>query len=114
VSLEDADLLRVTAADFEHALQFDLKPAFGISDEQLDTYVFNGGHWSPTLCCARSCDSHVLSLSTGIIPWGHQVQEVLDLGKAVVQQTMESVRTPLVSVLLRGTLKHKEKCLLQV
>lgn len=56
----------------------------------------------------------VLSLSTGIIPWGHQVQEVLDLGKAVVQQTMESVRTPLVSVLLRGTLKHKEKCLLQV
>jgi len=42
VSLEDADLLRVTAADFEHALQFDLKPAFGISDEQLDTYVFNG------------------------------------------------------------------------
>lgn len=42
MSLEDADLLRVTAADFEHALQFDLKPAFGISDEQLDTYVFNG------------------------------------------------------------------------
>ena len=32
----------VTDADFEHGLQYDVKPAFGISEEQLDRYVFNG------------------------------------------------------------------------
>ena len=43
-------------------------------------------------------------LYTGIIPWGPQVQEILDLGKRAVQQTIDSVGT-LVSVLLRGTEK---------
>ena len=59
-----------------------------------------------------SCDSHVIVmwcscdvfLYTGIIPWGPQVQEILDLGKRAVQQTIDSVGT-LVSVLLRGTEK---------
>lgn len=32
----------VTRMDFEHALLYDLKPAFGISEEQLDSYVYNG------------------------------------------------------------------------
>lgn len=48
-----------------------------------------------------SCD---VFLCTGIIPWGPQVQEILDLGKRAVQQTIDSVGT-LVSVLLRGTEK---------
>ena len=42
VGRAEAEKLMVTMADFEHALQYDLKPAFGISDEQLDRYVFNG------------------------------------------------------------------------
>ena len=42
VTHEDAEKLTVTMADFEHALTYDIKPAFGISDEQLDSYVFNG------------------------------------------------------------------------
>lgn len=40
---EEAENLKVTMDDFEHALEYDVKPAFGISDEQLDRYVFNGG-----------------------------------------------------------------------
>lgn len=56
VSVEDAERLKVTMADFDHAIQFDVKPAFGISDEQLENYVFKGGQlWSIV-----SCDSHVL------------------------------------------------------
>ena len=46
-------------------------------------------------------------LSAGIIPWGPQVQEILDLGKRAVQQTVDSMGT-LVSVLLRGTEKASE------
>lgn len=42
VGREEAERLKVMMEDFEHALQYDLKPAFGISDEQLDRYVFNG------------------------------------------------------------------------
>ena len=42
VTHEDADRLKVTMVDFNHALLHDLKPAFGISDEQLDNYVYNG------------------------------------------------------------------------
>lgn len=42
VTHQDAEQLRVTKMDFEHALLYDLKPAFGISDEQLDSYVYNG------------------------------------------------------------------------
>ena len=39
---EEADRLKITKADFDHALLYDLKPAFGISEEQLDSYVYNG------------------------------------------------------------------------
>ena len=42
VGRAEAEQLKITVEDFDHALQYDLKPAFGISDEQLDRYVFNG------------------------------------------------------------------------
>ncbi len=42
VTTEEAEALRITRADFEHALAFDLKPAFGVSDKQLESYVLNG------------------------------------------------------------------------
>lgn len=79
VSHEDADKMKITGKDFEYALQFDVKPAFGISDKQLDSYVLNG-----------------------VIPWGSEVSDILERGKMAVQQARESVRTPLVSLLLRG------------
>ncbi|CAI8035308.1 Vesicle-fusing ATPase [Geodia barretti] len=79
VGRNDAEKLIVTNADFEHGLQFDVKPAFGISEEQLDRYVFNG-----------------------IIPWGDNVGEIEEMGRTAIQQIRTSVRTPLVSLLLRG------------
>ena len=42
VGRSEAEKLLVTTEDFEHGLQYDVKPAFGISEEQLDRYVFNG------------------------------------------------------------------------
>lgn len=38
----------------------------------------------------------------GIIRWGDPVSAVLDDGELLVQQTKNSDRTPLVSVLLEG------------
>ena len=43
MTTQEAEALRVTKDDFEHALLYDIKPAFGISDKQLDNYVLNGG-----------------------------------------------------------------------
>ena len=43
MTTKEAEALRVTMSDFDHALLYDLKPAFGISDKQLDNYVLNGG-----------------------------------------------------------------------
>ena len=42
VGRSDAENLVVTKDDFEHGLLHDIKPAFGISEEELDRYVFNG------------------------------------------------------------------------
>lgn len=39
---EEAEHLKVTKVDFEHALLYDLKPAFGVSDKQLEVHVHNG------------------------------------------------------------------------
>lgn len=43
----------------------------------------------------------------GIIKWGDPVTRVLDDGELLVQQTKNSDRTPLVSVLLEGTAEGK-------
>ena len=53
--------------------------AFGISNEELGTYVANG-----------------------IINWGEPVLRVLQDGELLVNQTRVSERTPLVTVLLEG------------
>ncbi len=39
---------------------------------------------------------------TGIVAWGPQVDEILEVGEAAKRQVSESQRTPLVSLLLRG------------
>ncbi|XP_057242249.1 vesicle-fusing ATPase [Malurus melanocephalus] len=56
-----------------------VKPAFGTNQEDYASYIMNG-----------------------IIKWGDPVTRVLDDGELLVQQTKNSDRTPLVSVLLEG------------
>ncbi|NWZ09681.1 NSF ATPase, partial [Agelaius phoeniceus] len=80
VDMEKAESLRVTRGDFFASLENDIKPAFGTNQEDYASYIMNG-----------------------IIKWGDPVTRVLDDGELLVQQTKNSDRTPLVSVLLEGT-----------
>lgn len=57
--------------------------AFGVNQEDYASYIMNG-----------------------IIRWGDPVSAVLGDGELLVQQTKNSDRTPLVSVLLEGTATH--------
>ncbi|XP_067825200.1 vesicle-fusing ATPase isoform X1 [Heptranchias perlo] len=79
VDMEKAEKLQVTRGDFLNSLENDIKPAFGINQEDYDSYIMNG-----------------------IIVWGDPVTRALDDGELLVQQTKNSDRTPLVSVLLEG------------
>lgn len=71
--------LKVMRADFLHSIANDVKPAFGVSAEELDQYVANG-----------------------IISWGQPVHRVLEDGALMVEQCRTSERTPLVTMLLFG------------
>ena len=42
ITAEDAEKLLVSEADFEHAIQHDIKPACGVSKEYFDRYIRNG------------------------------------------------------------------------
>lgn len=79
VDMEKAERLQVTRGDFLTSLENDIKPAFGTNQEDYASYIMNG-----------------------IIKWGDPVTHVLDDGELLVQQTKNSDRTPLVSVLLEG------------
>ncbi|XP_072105091.1 vesicle-fusing ATPase isoform X3 [Mobula birostris] len=79
VDMEKAERLQVTRGDFFNSLENDIKPAFGINQEDYDSYIMNG-----------------------IFVWGDPVTRALDDGELLVQQTKNSDRTPLVSVLLEG------------
>ncbi|XP_038830709.1 vesicle-fusing ATPase [Salvelinus namaycush] len=79
VDLEKAEHLQVHRDDFLASLDNDIKPAFGTNSEDYASYIMNG-----------------------IIKWGDPVTAVLDDGELLVQQTKNSDRTPLVSVLLEG------------
>ncbi|KAF4092339.1 hypothetical protein AMELA_G00019890 [Ameiurus melas] len=79
VDLEKAEKLQVCRADFMGSLNNDIKPAFGTNQEDYASYIMNG-----------------------IIKWGDPVSHVLDDGELLVQQTKNSDRTPLVSVLVEG------------
>ena len=63
MDVEAADKLCIERPDFMHALEHDIKPAFGAADEKLDAF-----------------------LSRGIINWGEPVQNVLDDGELLIQQ----------------------------
>jgi vesicle-fusing ATPase len=76
---EAADKLQVCRADFMHAFENDIKPAFGVSKEEFDSYISNG-----------------------IILWGQPVTDVLEEGQLRIRQTIKSEMTPLVSILIEG------------
>ncbi|XP_038048750.1 vesicle-fusing ATPase-like isoform X2 [Patiria miniata] len=79
VDYEAAQKMQVQKSDFMIALENDIKPAFGVSDECFSKYILNG-----------------------IINFGEPVTRVLADGELVVQQTKLSDRTPLVSLLMEG------------
>jgi len=79
VNQNATESLKVTMADFRHALLHDVKPAFGISTEELELHVANG-----------------------IFRWGPPVTRVEEDSNLMVQQTRTSDRTPLVTMLLSG------------
>ncbi|CAF1616581.1 unnamed protein product, partial [Didymodactylos carnosus] len=67
VDPEAADKLKICRADFMHAFENDIKPAFGVSKDEFDSYIANG-----------------------IIIWGSPVTEVLDEGNLRISQTIKS------------------------
>uniref|UniRef100_A0A674NX74 Vesicle-fusing ATPase n=1 Tax=Takifugu rubripes TaxID=31033 RepID=A0A674NX74_TAKRU len=79
VNFETAEKLQVSRLDFMTSLNNDIKPAYGTNQEDYASYLMNG-----------------------IIRWGDPVSMVLEDGELLVQQTKNSDRTPLVSVLLEG------------
>lgn len=79
VNMETAEQLQVSRVDFMASLNNDIKPAFGTNEEDYASYIMND-----------------------IIGWGDEVWAALEKGELLVQQTKNSDRTPLVSVLLEG------------
>uniref|UniRef100_A0A3B5RDL5 Vesicle-fusing ATPase n=1 Tax=Xiphophorus maculatus TaxID=8083 RepID=A0A3B5RDL5_XIPMA len=79
VDIQTAEKLQVSRLDFMASLNNDIKPAYGTNQEDYASYIMNG-----------------------IIRWGDPVSAVLEDGELLVQQTKNSDRTPLVSVLLEG------------
>lgn len=71
--------MKITRADFLNALANDIKPAFGVSTEEFESYIRNG-----------------------IVNWGQAVKDVLEEGLLRINQTKQSEMTPLVSILLEG------------
>lgn len=70
--------LLITRADFMHALEYDVKPAFGTSNEAIETLA-----------------------KEGIIQWGQPVVSILEDGMLRIQQARDGSRG-IVSVLLEG------------
>merc|ERR1719400_2135045 len=79
VDVDAAEKLMVGRSDFLHALDNDVKPAFGAADEKLELFI-----------------------SRGIINWGEPVQGVLDDGELLIQQAGSGSGDGLVSILLEG------------
>ncbi|XP_065352960.1 vesicle-fusing ATPase 1-like [Cloeon dipterum] len=71
--------LLVSRSDFLHALENDVKPAFGTSAEALD---------------------HLLG--RGVLVWGKPVSSLLEDGQLLIQQAKLAENTGLVSVLIEG------------
>ncbi len=79
IDMKAVEELKVTRADFMHALANDCKAAFGVSAEEFELYIRNG-----------------------ILQWSPQIKEVLEEGDLRINQTRVSEMTPLVTILLEG------------
>ncbi|KTF88266.1 hypothetical protein cypCar_00024233, partial [Cyprinus carpio] len=79
VDTVEAQMLEVSRSDFLASLNNDIKPAFGTNQEDYCSYIMNG-----------------------IVKWSNAVSDILEDGELLVQQTKNSERTPLVTVLLEG------------
>jgi vesicle-fusing ATPase len=79
VDAEAVEKLMVNADDFEHALQHDVKPAFGHSEEELKRL-----------------------LSGGLIVWSQTTHDILDKGDILIKQTANPETRGFVRVLLTG------------
>ncbi|KAJ0179760.1 hypothetical protein K1T71_004351 [Dendrolimus kikuchii] len=79
VDPEAMEKLMVEKGDFMHALENDIKPAFGTAAEALENF-----------------------LSRGIINWGTPVSSLLEDGLLYIQQARATEASGLVSVLLEG------------
>ncbi|KAH8295288.1 hypothetical protein KR018_009597 [Drosophila ironensis] len=79
VDPEAMEKLKVTRSDFLHALENDIKPAFGAAQEMLENM-----------------------LARHIINWGPPVAEILEDGLLAVQQAKAVEGSGLVSVLIEG------------
>ena len=79
VDPDAAEKLIVGRSDFMHALENDVKPAFGASQEVLQTY-----------------------LARGIQVWGQPVQDIIEDSNLLIQQAASSDGPGLVSILLEG------------
>ncbi|XP_065888759.1 vesicle-fusing ATPase-like [Dysidea avara] len=78
VDLPSTDKIKVSRDDFQQAL-LDVKPAFGVSNEQLDKYIRNG-----------------------IVDWSDQIEQILEKGRLAIKQTQLDKFTSLTSLLLHG------------
>ncbi|XP_054717129.1 vesicle-fusing ATPase 1-like [Uloborus diversus] len=76
---EATEKIKVTRADFMHALEYDIKPAFGTSAEQIERLI-----------------------SQGFITWGPPVADIMEDGELLIQQARCPDTRGLVSVLLEG------------
>lgn len=79
VDPDAAEKLMIGRADFIHALENDVKPAFGASAEMLQSF-----------------------LARGVCVWGQPVKDVLEDGDLLIQQANSSDGPGLVSILLEG------------
>ena len=69
----EADKLVVTRADFQYALEHDIKPAFGISEKELDFYVRNGKSLQSLIDCrTEETDNGPIFYSLFISPYSWQ------------------------------------------
>jgi vesicle-fusing ATPase len=74
----DPSKIKVLKEDFFAALQ-DVKPAFGVPEETLESYISNG-----------------------IIPYGPHFTELYNNAKLFINQVLNSSKTPQISILLSG------------
>lgn len=103
INEKDLLQLKVTMDDFQYALG-EVKPAFGVAEDEFADCLVNGiVNWGPDVQVERhavSCSLTMLGFTDQHLP----LQRILDDGKLFAEQVRNSQRTPLVSVLLEGTL----------